>query len=196
MCSEEVSIRGQESCLQRPAGMRPAKRSAEDIIEVTDEVEHAGSQILKRSKSGAFEQPARKDREPDLNLVKPRAVSLGVNKADAVRGILQKRAARLLGLEDPGLAFDTEGMLDPAVSGDQLDEHAGDQRPALPPALRCAYPLLTAKPLGNGRPVAGRPFFERAICLSSSCCRGVTAIATGRLPGRPPAAKIESIRFP
>ena len=126
MCSAEVSIRRQESCLERPAGIRPAKRFAEDVIEVTDEVEHAGSQIFERGKAGALEQSAREDGEPDLDLVEPRAVSRGVNrgvnKADLVRGILQERATGLLGLEDPGLALDAEGVVYPAVSGKQLDE--------------------------------------------------------------------------
>ena len=122
MCSAEVPIRGQESCLQRPAGIRPAKRFAEDVIEVTDEVEHAGSQIFERGKAGALEQSAREDGEPDLDLIEPRTVSRRVNKADLVRGILQKRATGVLGLEDPGLALDAEGLFDPAVPGNQFDE--------------------------------------------------------------------------
>ena len=122
MCSAEVPIRGQKSCLERPAGVGPAERLSEDIIEVADEVEHAGSQILERSKAGAFEQPSSEDRELDLDLLEPREVSWRVNKADLVRGILQKRAARLLGLEDPGLALDAERLFEPAVSGHQLDE--------------------------------------------------------------------------
>ena len=74
----------------RPAGIRPAKRFAEDIIEVTDEVEHAGSQVLERGKAGALEQSSSDDGQPDLDLVEPRAVSRGVHdEADLVRGILQ-----------------------------------------------------------------------------------------------------------
>ena len=117
MCSAEVPIRGQKSCLKRSAGISPTKRLSEDIIEVADEVEHACLQIVERSKAGALEQPSSEDREPDLDLVEPRAVSWRVNKTDPVRGVLQKRAARLLGLEDPGLALDAEGIVEPAVSG-------------------------------------------------------------------------------
>ncbi len=39
-----------------------------------------------------------------------------------MRGILQKHAARLLGLEDPGLGFDAEGLFEPTALGNQLDE--------------------------------------------------------------------------
>ncbi len=46
MCSAEVPIREQKSYLMRPAGIGPSERLAEDIIEVTDEVEHAFSQIV------------------------------------------------------------------------------------------------------------------------------------------------------
>ena len=49
-------------------------------------------------------------------------MSRGVNKADLVRRILQERAACLLGLEDPGLSLDAEGLFDPTASGHQLDE--------------------------------------------------------------------------
>ena len=35
---------------------------------------------------------------------------------------LQKFAARLLGLEDPGLAFEAEGLFQPTASGNQFDE--------------------------------------------------------------------------
>ena len=116
--SAEVPIRGQKSCLKRSAGVGPAERFSEDVIEVADEVEYSGSQVLERGKAGAFEQPSSEDREPDLDLVEPRAVAWRVNKTDPVRGILQKRAARLLGLEDPGLAFDAERLFEPTVSGD------------------------------------------------------------------------------
>ena len=122
MCSAEVAIRGQKSCLEGSAGIGPAERLSEDVVEVVDEVEYAGSQVVDRSKAGALEQSSSEDGEPDLDLVEPRAGSRGVHKADLVRGILQKRAARLLGLEDPGLALDTEGLFAPAVPGNQLDE--------------------------------------------------------------------------
>ncbi len=77
MCSAEVPLRVQKSCLERPAGIGPAERLAEDVIEVVDEVEYAGSQVVERSKAGALEQPSSEDREPDLELVGLRAVSRG-----------------------------------------------------------------------------------------------------------------------
>ena len=122
MCTAEVPIRGQKSCLEGSAGIGPAERLSEDVVEVVDEVEYAGSQVVDRSKAGALEQSSSEDGEPDLDLVEPRAVSRGVHKADLVRGVLQKRAARLLGLEDPGLAFDAEGLFQPTAARNKLDE--------------------------------------------------------------------------
>ena len=46
MCAAEVPIRRQASYLRWPADIGPAKRFAEDDIEVADEVEYAGSQIV------------------------------------------------------------------------------------------------------------------------------------------------------
>ena len=108
--------------LKRPAGVGLTEWLSEDVVEIADEVEHAAAQILERSEAGALEQPSSEDREPDLDLLEPRAVSRGVNKADLVRGILQERAACVLGLEDPGLALDAERLFEAAVSGHQLDE--------------------------------------------------------------------------
>ena len=69
MSAAEVSIDRQESCLERPPGVGPAERLSEDVVEVANEVEHAGSQVLERSKAGALEQPSSEDGKPDLDLV-------------------------------------------------------------------------------------------------------------------------------
>ena len=120
MSAAEVSIR--MSRLERPAGIGPAERLSEDVVEVVNEIEHASLEILKRGKAGALEQSSREDGEPDLDLVEPRAVPWGVDEADPMRGILQERAARLLRLEDTGLAFDAEIFLNAATLGHQFDE--------------------------------------------------------------------------
>ena len=120
MSAAEVSIR--RSRLERSAGIGPAERLAEDVVEVVNEIEHASLEIFERGKACALEQSSREDGEPDLDLVEPRAVSWGVDEADPRRGILQERAARLLGLEDTGLAFDAEIFLNAATPGHLFDE--------------------------------------------------------------------------
>ena len=100
MSAAEVSIR--MSRLERPAGIGPAERLTEDVVEVVNEIEHTSLEILERGKACALEQSSREDGEPDLDLVEPRAVSCGVDEADPMRGILQERAARWLRLEERG----------------------------------------------------------------------------------------------
>ena len=101
--------------MDRPAGIGPAERLTEDVVEVVNEIEHASLEILERGKACALEQSSREDREPDLDLVDPRAVSWGVDEAAPMRGILQERAARLLRIKDTGLAFDAEIFLNAAT---------------------------------------------------------------------------------
>ena len=120
MSAAEVAIR--MSRLDRPAGIGPAERLTENVVEVVNEIEHGSLEIFERGKACALEQSSREDREPDLDLVEPRAVSWGVDEADPMRGILQERAARLLRLEDAGLAFDAEIFLNAATLGHQFDE--------------------------------------------------------------------------
>ena len=110
MSAAEVSIR--MSRLERPAGIGPAERLTEDVVEVVNEIEHASLEILERGKACALEQSSREDGEPDLDLVEPRAVSWGIDETDSVRRVLQKLAARSLRLKDPDLAFDAECFFD------------------------------------------------------------------------------------
>ena len=119
MSAAEVSIR--MSRLERPAGIGPAERLTEDVVEVVNEIEHTSLEILERGKACALEQSSREDGEPDLDLVEPRAVSWGVDEADPMRGILQERAARWLRLEDTGLG-QPQIFLNAATLGHPFDE--------------------------------------------------------------------------
>ncbi len=105
------------SRLEGPACVGPAERLGEDMVKVPDEIEHARLKIVERGKAGALEQSSREDREPDLDLIEPRAVPWGIDEADPMGGVLQELAARLLRLENPALAFDAECLLDAAASG-------------------------------------------------------------------------------
>src|SRR6266545_275356 len=122
MSSAEMTIL--HSCLKRPAGVGPAKRLAEDAVEVLDESEHARRQVFERCEAGALEQAASQYGEPDLDLVEPRAVAGSVDEANPVGGVLQELLARRLRLEDALLAFDAESLFDAAAFGDQLDERS------------------------------------------------------------------------
>ena len=75
------------SSLQWPTGIGPSKRLAEDIVEIVDEIQDPPAQVLERVKAGTFEQPPREDREPDLDLVKPGAMSWRIDEANAVLGV-------------------------------------------------------------------------------------------------------------
>src|SRR6266545_2006734 len=123
MSSAEVPIRVSDR--ERPSGIGPAKRLAEDVVEVLDEIEHARSQIFKRSKAGTLEKAASQDGEPDLDLVEPRAVAGGIDESNSVGGVLQEGLTRLLRLEDALLALEAELLLDAAAFGDQLNQRGG-----------------------------------------------------------------------
>ena len=88
-------IRGQKSCLERSAGVGPAEPLSEDVVEVSNKVENASSQIVERCKAGAFEQPSCEDEEPDLDLVEPRAMSrrLGIGRITGVFGGIEVRSS-------------------------------------------------------------------------------------------------------
>ena len=49
---------------ERPAGIGPAERRTEDMVEVVNEIEHANLEILERGKACALEQSSREDGEP------------------------------------------------------------------------------------------------------------------------------------
>ena len=74
MTSAEVSIRLLR--LERSAGIGPAERLAEDVVEVVNEIGHASLEILERGKARALEQSSREDGEPDLCERRPESVVL------------------------------------------------------------------------------------------------------------------------
>src|SRR5258706_2076681 len=122
MCAAEISIR---SCSKRPSRVGPAERLGEDIVEVVDELRDACAQVLEGSEARPLEQATRQDGEPDFNLVQPRAVARCVNEANPMSRVLEKCAARLLRLEDTGLALRAEFVLDAAPTGHEFDERCG-----------------------------------------------------------------------
>ncbi len=122
MCSAEISIR---SCSKRPSRVGPAERLGENVVEVVDELQHARAQVFERSEARALEQATRQDGEPDFDLVQPGAVARCVDEANPVGRVLEKRAARLLRLEDAGLELGAELVLDAAPTGHKFDERGG-----------------------------------------------------------------------
>ena len=122
MSLAEVSIRVGKSYLEGSAGIGPAKRLTEDPVEIVNEIEHAGSQILERRKASALEQSSGENGKPDLDLVEPGTMPRRVDEADAMHGILQEFAARQLRLQDAGLTFDTQVVLNATALSDPFDE--------------------------------------------------------------------------
>src|SRR2546430_8455430 len=100
MCPAEVSIRSHS---KRPTRVGPSEWFGEHVVEVLDKRRHASAQVLERGKARALEQSTRQDGEPDFYLVQPRAVTRRVDEANPMGRVLQKRATRLLRLEDAGL---------------------------------------------------------------------------------------------
>ena len=56
---------------ERSAGIGLAMRLAEDLVEIANQIEHAGSQVLERGKAGALEQSSRANGKPFLDLAEP-----------------------------------------------------------------------------------------------------------------------------
>ena len=77
------------------------------------------------SEAPAFEQAVGEDAEPDLDLVEPGTVLGGVDKTDAVGGILEKGGAGGHALEDAGLAFAPQIGLAVTSGGDERDQAGG-----------------------------------------------------------------------
>ena len=75
------------SSLQWSTGIGPSKRLAKNVVEIADEIQDPAAQVLERVKAGTFEQPPREDREPDLDLVQPGAMSWRIDEANAVLGV-------------------------------------------------------------------------------------------------------------
>src|ERR1700681_1091196 len=122
MCSAEVPIRSRP---KRPTRVGPTEWLREHVVEVVDELRDAGAQVLEGGEAGALEQAPRQDGEPDFDLVQPRAVARRVDEANPVGRVLQKLPARLLRLEDAGLALGAELILNTAPTSNELDERCG-----------------------------------------------------------------------
>ena len=87
MSSAEVMIPLGSSSLQRSTGIGPSKRLAKNVVEIVDEIQDPPAQVVGRVETGAFEQSPRENREPDLDLVKPGAMSWRIDEANAVLGV-------------------------------------------------------------------------------------------------------------
>src|SRR5262245_41738388 len=81
------------------AGEGPAKRLGPNLVEVVDEVEDLGAQVLLGGKAASADNAADQDTEPNLNLIQPRGVLGGVNKADAMAGVGQELVPTSKGLQ-------------------------------------------------------------------------------------------------
>jgi hypothetical protein len=60
------------------------ERFGECAVEALDEIQNPLAQFLGGSEGGAFEQAARQNAEPDIDLVEPRRALRRVDKPDAV----------------------------------------------------------------------------------------------------------------
>src|SRR5262249_42713347 len=99
-----------------------AERLAEDPVEVLDERARFRAQIVKRGEARPLEETAGQDREPNLDLVEPRAVTWCVDESNAVGAGLQKFPTGLLRLENALLALDAKVILNATALGDQFDQ--------------------------------------------------------------------------
>ena len=116
------------SCLQRCPREGPTKRFCEDGVEVGDDSKNLLLEVVKRKEAGPLEKSPSEDREPDLNLVEPRAVPWGVDESDTVGGILKKRPASLHGFQHASLPLDSKVTRDFASPRYHHDELLGDMR--------------------------------------------------------------------
>ena len=110
------------SSLQWSSGIGPSKGLAENIVEIVDEIQDLHFQIVNRDEAGAFEQSPREDGEPDLDLVKPRAMSWRIDEANPVLSVSQECASRRARLQDPTLALDAKVLLEATAFGNQLHQ--------------------------------------------------------------------------
>jgi hypothetical protein len=113
---------GCASSRQRLAGVSPAKRLGQGIVEVVDEGGELALEILDRGEVAAAEHFAREDGEPHLDLVEPRGMLGREVEDDAMAGVAQEARARGHRLEDAVLAFDAEVGVDAAGRGDQAHD--------------------------------------------------------------------------
>src|ERR1700722_5408273 len=88
------------SFLERSPGIGPSERLGEDGVEVVDEREHALTKVVERGEAGPVEEATSQDREPDLDLVEPGAVTRGIDEADSMGGVFEERPAGLLRQKD------------------------------------------------------------------------------------------------
>src|SRR5919202_2203431 len=95
-------------------------------IVLVNEGQDAGGERFDRSERTALEQLAGEDREPDLDLVEPRAVLGRVVEDDAMGGIPEEGGPRLARGEDAGLTLDAEvEVMQARDCGDPANERLG-----------------------------------------------------------------------
>jgi hypothetical protein len=97
-------------------------------IVVGNKSQDALAQVHEGGPTGASEQAANQDREPDLNLVQPGTVPGSVDKANAMGRIREKGGSRLHRGQMTAFALDTEILLNATQLGYQTDQRFGLMR--------------------------------------------------------------------
>lgn len=110
------------SSRERLAGVGPAKRLGQGVVEVVDEGGEFALEVINGGEVAAADDFAREDGEPHLDLVEPRGMLGREVEDDAVAGVAQEAHARGHRLEDAVLAFDAEVAVDAAGRGDQAHD--------------------------------------------------------------------------
>jgi len=108
--------------MEWPALIGPLEGLGHGAVEVVDEGEHFGFEIRDGEKTGAAQQLAHQDAEPDLDLIHPRGVLGGVVEDDLVTWLAQERCAAGHRLQDAVVLLLAEIVLHPGDLGDVTDQ--------------------------------------------------------------------------
>lgn len=93
---------------QRLALIGSTKRLCHRSVEILDKGQPFSLEISNRGKGAAFEQLARQNAEPNLNLVHPGSVLRRIVKDNTMGGVREKSGAALHRGQNTGFAFDTQ----------------------------------------------------------------------------------------
>lgn len=86
----------------------PLERLSHGAVEVLDEGQHLGFQVLNGGEASALEQLAHQNAEPDFHLVHPGGMFGRVVKDDTMRRVAQESSTGGHGLQDAALGLDTQ----------------------------------------------------------------------------------------
>ncbi len=103
----------------------PVKGPIGSAVVVGNKGQDALAQLRDGNPTGASQQAAHQNAEPDLNLVEPETVFGSVDEANAMAGVGEKGGARAHAGEMTAFAFDTELLLDPTLRRRQAHQGFG-----------------------------------------------------------------------